>query len=454
LIYLTRDPRNGQGEKDVSYILIKWLRKYCPKTYGFNILNLCEKFGRFDDLLKIIKNETTPTIEHYLFTSVLKRDLENDHPSLAVKWAPRECNDKKNAKIFAKLLFPKEKNYMEKYRKEIIAPLSKKVNILETLLCQNKWNEINYSSVPASAMKLYGRKFVKVPFDKSNHDSDKHNYSRQGAFYRHDDERFSKYLKDVKLGKEKINVSGIEPHKLIEHYLIHNEYDDMIECQWKKILEDVSKFGKLQSSLALVDVSGSMNGEPMNVAIALGLIVSNLADKPFNKKMITFEENPHMVKITGTTLLEQTNEVRKLPWGGTTNFISAFRLIISTAKFFNIPKEQMIKTFYVFTDMQFDHASSTGSLETVYETIEKEFLENEYNVPNIVFWNLRCCNKNAFPVEIGFKNTALVSGFSKELLKVFMSGCEFEPMTILIELVKKYIPEISIDTDEKEMKFL
>ncbi|CAI0457897.1 unnamed protein product [Linum tenue] len=61
------------------------------------------------------------------------------------------------------------------------------------------------------------------------------------------------------------------------------------------------------------------------------------------------------------------------------------------------------------------------SWETDYQAIQRKFGEKGYSrVPEIVFWNLR--DSSATPV-VGTQNgVALVSGFSKNLLTMFMDG--------------------------------
>lgn len=478
LIYLTRDPRNGKGERDVSYAMLKWLKEKCPRTYAKNILRICETYGRFDDLLKMA-NIGSGVLEYELFANALKKDLGTDKPSLAAKWAPRECNNPKEAKILSKILFPNDKKCSMRYRKEIIAPLAKKLEIIETKMCQNDWESIQYSHVPAQAMKLYGRNKVRVPNPKTcetdNSDSDEDTYNpyvrkfREGAFIRHDNTRFTQYLEDVKNNKTKINVKGMEPHKLVEHYLSSPVVDPMIECQWQTIIDNLKRSGSLQSSMAIVDVSGSMGGEPMNVAIALGLIVAQMSQAPFNNKIITFESEPHIISLTGKSLMEKVMQSKSAPWGGMTNLIGVFKLILETATTFNVPNENMIKTLYVFTDMQFDSAigniptsqsyniyarsRNAPTEKTIYETIRQMHNERGYTMPNIVFWNLRDISADAFPVTVSEEGTAMVSGFSAELLKVFMSGIPFEPSQIFIQLIDKYISVVEIDENEECIKF-
>ncbi|KAG8373927.1 hypothetical protein BUALT_Bualt11G0076100 [Buddleja alternifolia] len=79
----------------------------------------------------------------------------------------------------------------------------------------------------------------------------------------------------------------------------------------------------------------------------------------------------------------------------------------------------MIKRLFVFSDMEFDQASETP-WETDYEAIVRKFRESGYGdcVPEIVFWNLR--DSRATPVPGDKTGVALVSGFSKNLMTLFL----------------------------------
>ena len=125
-------------------------------------------------------------------------------------------------------------------------------------MSSGKWDDIEYSTVPSVAMKLYGRANV------SHHEERK-----SGAFRRHDVDRFGDYLDRVREGKSKINTVGIQPHELAS--AARMQYDETIELQWNTLLEKLRKIPSMGSSMAVVDVSGSMNGTPMDVAVALGL---------------------------------------------------------------------------------------------------------------------------------------------------------------------------------------
>ncbi|KAK3223752.1 hypothetical protein Dsin_010777 [Dipteronia sinensis] len=81
----------------------------------------------------------------------------------------------------------------------------------------------------------------------------------------------------------------------------------------------------------------------------------------------------------------------------------------------------MIKRLFVFSDMEFDQASK-NPWETDYQAIVRKFTEKGYGsvVPEIAFWNLR--HSISTPVTGKQKGVALLSGFSKNLIKLFLNN--------------------------------
>ena len=65
---------------------------------------------------------------------------------------------------------------------------------------------------------------------------------------------------------------------------------------------------------------------------------------------------------------------------------------------------------------------SNNPWETDYEAITRKFTEAGYGeaIPEIVYWNLR--DSKSVPVTAGEKGVALVSGFSKNMVKIFLDN--------------------------------
>ncbi|VVA89791.1 unnamed protein product [Arabis nemorensis] len=197
-----------------------------------------------------------------------------------------------------------------------------------------------------------------------------------------------------------------------------------------------------------------MNGTPMEVAVALGLLVSELSQDPWRGKLITFSENPQLQLVEGDDLRTKKEFVRKMEWGANTDFQKLSDLILKIAVEGKLKPEEMVKRVFVFSDMEFDEASGShyyqdyrhryysgsdsgseaenGGWETDYEAIVRKYKEKGYGeaVPEIVFWNLRASKST--PVTANQKGVALVSGFSKNLIKMFLDNDgEIDPMMIM-----------------------
>jgi len=486
IIFNGRDRLKGKKEKRVSNQAMLWLRKNKPYTYMNNIITYINKYGRWKDLLNICyENEGDGMInknyELTLFADKLRDDLadlnseavedtddtdvvENNikkkvSVSLCAKWAPSENDRNDQRKHFAKkiatLLYGKEDDKkMEKYRKEYLVPLRKKINIVEALMCNNEWDKINYECVPGVASRRL------------------HN-----AFSKHDSMRYCDYLAKVRSGDAKINVTGILPHELANYYVnlrnTQDEYEEneTIELQWRTILENVKSCGILGNSLALIDLSGSMfsasNGSiPAQVAISLGIITSQCCNGMFKNKFITFSDKPELVSLIPDELYKEYTDKGTEPslytcfkslidvdYGYNTDFVKSCDMIIKYGKDNNIKDEDMPKKLFIFTDMQFDEATvdndkENNGIETLYKTIVKMFKAADYTAPKFIFWNLNSSHKQSFPVNCKTEGTAMISGFSEQLLKIFMTYDEFKPDLIVDEILAQYLQEIVIDPSE------
>ncbi|XP_057806519.1 uncharacterized protein LOC131021375 [Salvia miltiorrhiza] len=366
-----------------------------------------------------------------LFAQRLRSDMEMlklgklNKISLAAKWCPSldSSFDKITllCETIAKKVFPRaeyaeyegveEAHYAyrvrDRLRKEVLVPLRKALELPEVYIGANDWGSLPYNRVASVAMKTYKSKFFK-----------------------HDEERFKEYLEKVKSGKAKIAAGALLPHEIIAS-LNDEDGGEVAELQWKRMVEDMAKVGKLSNCLAICDVSGSMYGIPMEVSVALGVLVSELSEEPWKGKLITFSANPQLQRVRGESLKEKTEFVRRMEWGGNTDFQKVFDMILKVAVKGKLKAEEMIKRLFVFSDMEFDQASM-NPWETDYEAIVRKYRKKGYGecVPEIVFWNLR--DSRATPVPANQPGVALVSGFSKNLMKIFLEeGGMMDPVAVM-----------------------
>ncbi|XP_023642464.1 uncharacterized protein LOC17893112 isoform X3 [Capsella rubella] len=384
-----------------------------------------------------------------LFASQLKSDLEflasgqQNEISLAAKWCPSIDSSFDKAtllcesiarKIFPRESFPEyegveEAHYAyrvrDRLRKQVLVPLRKTLQLPEVYMGASDWASLPYNRVASVAMKSY-----------------------KEAFLKHDAKRFQQYLEDAFSGKTTVAAGAVLPHEIIRE-LNGRDGGQVAELQWKRMVDDLKQKGSLSNCMAICDVSGSMHGEPMEVSVALGLLVSELSEEPWRGKLITFSENPQLHLVEGDYLRSKAAFVRRMQWDMNTDFQKVFDLILEVAVKGKLKPEEMIKRVFVFSDMEFDQASTSNTSynnrwgrssydseevdgwETDYEVIVSKYREKGYGeaVPQIVFWNLR--HSRSTPVLGNKKGVALVSGFSKNLLELFLEhDGEIDPLTI------------------------
>uniref|UniRef100_A0A0D9WSQ4 Uncharacterized protein n=1 Tax=Leersia perrieri TaxID=77586 RepID=A0A0D9WSQ4_9ORYZ len=359
-----------------------------------------------------------------LFADLIDGKVNN--LSLASKWCPSldKCFDRSTlmCEAIGRRLFPTGSSpdlpenlpdeyyayrVRERLRKTALVPLRRALHLPEVYMSARRWGDVVYSRVASVAMKNYTEIFLE-----------------------HDRDRFTLYLDEVKSGKAKIAAGALLPHEIIASIETHDtksESNEVANLQWKRMVDDLLSLGKLSNCLAVCDVSGSMCGRPMDVCVALGLLLSELCDEPWRHRVITFSHRPQLHRIEGETLLEKTRFIQMMDWQMNTDFQKVFDKLLHVAVSGNLPPERMVKKVFVFSDMEFDQASSRP-WETDYEAITRKFTEAGYGdeIPEIVFWNLR--DSSSVPVTAAEKGVALVSDFSKNMVKLFLKG-DYHNMT-------------------------
>lgn len=333
--------------------------------------------------------------------------------SLAAKWCPTVDSSYDKATLIcesiARIIYPRnsdseldgidDASYVfrikNRLRKQVLVPLHNVLKLPEVYMSAKQWSLISYDRVASIAMKNY-----------------------TDIFLHRDNERFRKYLENVKTGDAKIAAGALLPHEIISSLKRGSGAAIVAELQWKRMVDDLLKKGKLTNCIAVCDVSGSMLGTPMEVSVALGLLVSELSADPWKGHVITFSALPELHLIEGRDLRSKTEFIRNMNAGFNTNFQKVFDKLLEVAVSEKLSEDDMVKRVFVFSDMEFDQASS-DPWETDYEAIERKFRGCGYEkVPEIVFWNLR--DSSSTPVTANQKGVALLSGFSKNLLTLFL----------------------------------
>ena len=394
IIFWAGDIRQGAGERRFFKLALNWLNDNHEEDL-LKYLDQVPEFSRWDVLFEINNEKVLDFI-----CGKLKEDKVD---GLLAKWLPRK-NQYNN---LAKKIQNKIGITPKTYRKLLV----KNTQVVENKMCEKKWNEIYYPSVPSVALNKYNK-----------------------AWYRNDKERFEQYIEDVKNGKSKINASAIFPHDIIKKglyiYGVTNPLNQAEITQWNNLPNYLE--GKTNSIIPVCDVSGSMyfsNKLPITISIALGLYISERNEGPFKDAFITFSERPVMQYLKGD-INARMQQLAVAEWGNNTNLTAVFNLILDKAIDNKLTQEDMPETILIISDMEFD---SCGMM-TNMEYIKSKYDEYDLKMPQLVFWNVNGRSGNV-PVKMNDKGVALISGASPNILKAVLSN-EIHPIKIMNSVIE------------------
>lgn len=402
ILFWARDVRGGAGERKSPRNIFIYLANNRSELLKKN-LHLISEYGRWDDLFCLIG---TPVEGEVL--ELISKGL-SDKNGLLAKWLARPNSKNAVKKLQAKAMMKKLKLSPKEYRK-LLSTLSKTV---EQLMCANKWTEINYGHVPSKAMSDYMKTFGK-----------------------HDYVGFTAYLESVNKGEAKINAGAVYPYDIVKS--LNQGNSNGASTQWNALPNFLE--GNKELMLPIVDVSGSMDQPAgasssvtcMDVAISLGLYISERNVGPFRDAFITFHSTPELV-ITKGSLYDRYNQMSTANWGMSTNLEATYKLLLDKAVKNNVSKEDMPTMLIIFSDMQFN-ACVRNSDNTAQEMANRMYNEAGYSLPKIVYWNLSARNGDS-PVQFDENGTALVSGFSPALLKSLLAGKNITPYSMMMDVI-------------------
>jgi hypothetical protein len=416
-----RDVRQGMGERKTFREILKFLEVTDPEAAKL-IASRIPELGRFDDLFSF-KTRDLQTFALAIYSQALLNANK-----LAGKWAKRKGPEAEALRKFMGLS-PRA------YRKMVVSLSS----TVEQQMCSNRWDEINYSHVPSVA----------------------HARNRR-AFGRHSPERYQQYLADLKANKSgvKINASAVFPHDVIKTILGKCDYfyeaeeilRDMDSTELESIIQQwnaLPNFVGESNILPMVDVSGSMLSggvpSPMIVAVGLGLYLCDKNQGAFKDLVLTFSNKSKLEHLRGN-VVQKALQMTKMDWAMNTDIERALKEVLRVAVEGKVPQDQMPQALVILSDMQFDQCVS-DSRESYMEMMARMFEGHGYQIPSVIFWNLNGAKTNV-PVRYTEKGTALISGYSPNILKTVLSGNldELTPEKIMLNAIMD--PRYDVDLGE------
>ena len=407
-----RDVRGGAGERKIFRdILVDMVNTDSERA--MSLATKIPELGRWDDFLALVG---TP-LETFAFESI--RYALEDSNGLCAKWMPRQ------GEVAVKLR--KHLGWTPKFYRKRLVELTK---VVETQMCAKDWDNINFNHVPSVASSRYKK-----------------------AFSRHT-EKYKEWTaalvsKDPEVAASvKVNAGAVYPYDVLKGVINHyGHYStsnlDHIRAQWDALPNFVGD----ANILPLVDVSGSMTSSAggynaklksnsgvtcLDVAVSLGLYLADKNTGKFKDTFLTFSSQPQLLNLQGN-ILDKVKQMVTSKWEMSTNLHLALDKILQTAIEGNVMQSEMPEVLLILSDMQFDQCTRYD--DSAMEMIARKYIDNAYNVPNIVFWNLNAHDN--VPVKYDTRGAALVSGFSPSIVKAVLQAemDDFTPEAIMMQTI-------------------
>ena len=420
LFYL-RDIRGGQGERRFFRVAFRWLCNNYPEVAKLNLINVSE-YGRWDDLIYATEGTQVQTAAFNIIKHQLALDIQCKTPSLLAKWMPSQNASNENTKRLGHIMANFLRMSNREYRKTL-SVLRERINVLERLMSANRWDEIEFDKIPSKAGLVY-----------------------RNAFARRDI-LAKKYEVFAKSKDTKVNADALYPHDIAHKAFAMSSLtslEDPTRLMLQKYWDNLKDFynGREENGIAIVDVSGSMTGTPMEAAVSMGAYIADKAHGPFANHFITFSSKPELVKFEGVDIVDKFHRCAGADWGGNTNLQAVFNMLLKTAKSKHVKAEDMPTRLYIFSDMEFDRCvtfdapssknykyawmeynnHNVGSIKEVnsdLEKIKKQWIAEGYKMPQVIFWNLDARENHIPAIGEGF---SYVSGFSPSMIDCILSG--------------------------------
>ena len=410
LFYL-RDVRGGQGERRFFRVAYKWLCNTKPKA-ARKYLKFLPEYGRWDDLIYSCEGTPMEKNAFELIARQLVLDTQCKTPSLLGKWMPSEnCSSIETKRVAHKLRTFMKLDHKQ-YRK-ILSNLRARINVLETLMSANRWDEIEFDKIPSKAGLIY-----------------------KNAFARRDliAKKYESFIKDK---DTTVNAKTLYPYEVVEKALsvdrrlpIGHVEREAVEKYWVNLPDYFN--GSDRSILAVVDTSGSMCGRPINIAIGLGIYVGERSKGAFQNHYISFASEPQLIEIRGVDFVDKVRRIYETNLCDNTNLVAVFDLLLDMVLSGKAKAKDLPDSIVVISDMEID--SMTGSWVSGYgrqgvwteetaatemEKVRAKWASFCLKVPKLIYWNVDA--RSNVILDSG-PNVTFVSGASPVLFEQVVRG--------------------------------
>jgi hypothetical protein len=453
MAFQTRDIRGGKGERDVFYAMLYSLFAARPALIQ-PLIDLIPEYGCWQDCWKLwtgvdssVAAKHTEAVESAIL-SLVKRAwtadvaaaAEGKSVSLLWKWLPRENSKFHGLAIeFADAFFPEiadSDDRLRSYRK-VCSAFNARLKTCEVAMCGGAWASIEPGKVPGRLLNKCRSAFLNEIRGRKGKPNRRHGELRfpDSADRMACREHFTSHMTAAVRGEATVKgADTVYPHEIVSKFMyrgsVEKAEEELLQAQWNAIRDATAAQGGLKGVVPMCDFSGSMSGIPMQVSMALGILLSEINHPAFKDGMIGFDSKPNWIQFKpGMSLKEKVSYAQDFAQGTSTDFQAACDLILRRLVEYKVPADEAPKDMIVFTDMGFDaacgggysHVKKTKPWETHVEMIKNSFASAGYSAPRIVLWNLRAAYKD-FHAKADEEGVVLLSGWSPAILKAIQKA--------------------------------
>ena len=409
-LFYIGDCRGGQGERRFFRLCFNWLAERYPEIARKN-LEIVPVYRRWDDVIYSCFDTPVEADMLALVKHQLALDIECKTPSLLAKWLPSENASSAITKEAGSRIRVALGMNHKQYRK-VLSALRTRINIVEKLMSEGRWDEIEFDKIPSRAGLIY-----------------------KNAFARRDliAQKYAEFANDE---NKKVNAAALYPYEIVGKALdnrIHcyrNDYSlsdtdrKMIEKYWNNLPDYFE--GKQSDMLCVVDTSGSMWGTPINVAISLGMYCAERAGGPFKDHYISFSSRPQLVHIEGTDFVDKVVRIQKTNLCENTDLTATFDMLLNIADRPDVKEEDIPSTIVVISDMEIDDGGwyrdniwHEETAPTEMERVRQKWAEHGHKLPRLIYWNVNARNNTI--LDAG-PTVSFVSGMSPSIFTSIITG--------------------------------
>lgn len=435
-LFWLRDIRGGAGERRFFRLAIHWLAMTMPVEVVHLIPQIAE-YGRYDDLFVLFNTPVESDMISYIEDVIWKNE---DH--LVYKWMPSinasSPETKERGRKFATAFGLDERRY-----RKMLSEGRKACNLVETLMSQNRWNEIEFQKLPSRAGILYSKAFARREETAQRYRefmSNKENKVNAGTLYPYD---VVKKARDV-MGYSYYSYKNSVPLDNVDR-LAANKY-------WENLTDYFN--GATLNALCVCDTSGSMtdgynsNIAPIDVAISIALYCAERAKGPFQNHFISFSSRPQLIETTGVDFCDKVYQIYRRNLCENTNIKATFDLILNTARKRHLSQDELPQNLIVISDMQFDYAGdfwgSGPQMHTLMESIENEWKYSGYKMPHLIYWNVNAASGGGNIPMKDKDGVTYVSGASPSIFTSILTGKTGYQLMMETITSERYAPITSI----------